>query len=207
MNIKKLRFLNFPLGKKIILFSLIALLFVIQSVNAGVTNPQPTELELTRGESGRFKFQIQTIASLSSVLCTYSLKGESPLIIEFDDDEVLVEANTKKYVYGTVTIPENITEQVSFDTLSLMVFEENFCVSCRNVKGIAGASVQINTCDLPISVRVVNVRARKNMYIPPKPLPAPKLPITSIIIISAIIVIITLLAIIIYRRRKSYYLK
>ncbi len=189
--------------KKIIFYGLVAL-FVVQFVSAGVTNPQPTELELMKTESGRFKFQIQTITNPSSILCTYSLEGDSPLIVEFDDDEVLVEANTKKYVYGTVTVPENIEQKISFDTQGYMVFEENFCVSCGSADGIAGASVQINTCDLPITVRVVSQRTRDNMYVPPKPLPAPELPVPGIIIVSLIIVVIAIIAsyVYVYRRRK-----
>ena len=133
-------------------------------------------------------------------MCTYSLKGESPLIIEFDDDEIFVAANTKKYVYGSVTVPKNITGPISFDTQGFMIFEENFCVSCKMVEGTGGASVQINTCDLPIRVKVVYERSKENMYIPSKPLPDPKLPP---IIGAIIIIIIIALAIIIYRKRKS----
>ena len=59
--------------RKRILVGLIAILFVIQVVSGGVSNPHPTQLELTGGESGRFKFQIQTIASPYDVLCSYSL--------------------------------------------------------------------------------------------------------------------------------------
>lgn len=197
--------------KKRILLSLIVLLYIIQIVHAGVTNPQPSELELMRGESGRFKFQIQTLTNPSGVLCTYSIVGEPALIITFDDDEKEVDANSKEYVYGTVTVPKNITEHLSSDSLSLLFFEENFCVSCRNLVGYGGASVQINTCDLPINVRVVKERTRENMYIlplPPPPMPAPKFPLTNLILISVVIIIaISLLVVIIYRRRKSYHFK
>ena len=101
---------------------ILSILIISQIAYAGVTNPLPTELNLFKGESGRFKFQIQTVASNQEIKCDYSLAGESLLIVEFDPASITVPAGTVRDVYGTVTVPE----ELDFGT-----YEENFCISCR----------------------------------------------------------------------------
>lgn len=173
--------------KRIIIW-ILSLLIIAQIAYAGVTNPLPTELNLLQGESGRFKFQIQTIASNQEIECISSLAGESPLIIEFDPAEIIVPAGTVREVRGTVTVPQNL----EFGT-----YEEEFCISCSPTQGTAGAAVKIDTCDLPIKVNVVQERTRENMFIPPKPFPL----IWKVIIISAVLIIIALIWLYLWERK------
>ena len=169
---------------------LLSILIVAQIVYAGVTNPLPTELNLFKGESGRFKFQIQTVASNKELECSYALAEESPLIVEFDPATIVVPAGTVRDVYGTVTVPGDL----DFGT-----YEENFCISCKPTAGQAGTAVQIDTCDLPIKVNVVSERARDNMYVPPKETPFPW---QIIVIASVILVIIALSVIYVWGKRR-----
>ena len=131
-------------------------------VLAGVTNPLPTELNLLKGESGRFKFQVQTITSDQEVECTSSLPEESIFTIDFDPPTITVPARSVQDIYGTVNVPKDI----EFGT-----YEETFCLSCKPTQSPEGAAVLIETCNLPIKVNVVSERTRDNMYIPPKPFP------------------------------------
>ncbi|MFH1641955.1 MAG: hypothetical protein ABIC04_03575 [Nanoarchaeota archaeon] len=189
---------------KLLMLIIMVLLLLVQFVSAGVTDPQPKELELLKGESGRFKFQIQTIANPQDIICSYSIKDESPLIVEFDDDEILVPANSKKYVYGTVTVPEGISQGITFNADNTIVFEENFCVACRNARETAGTSVQINTCDLPITVSVVHERTKQNMYVPPKPEPVSTIPVSLVIsVLAAIIIIVLIYEFHIHKKKKK----
>jgi hypothetical protein len=175
--------------KKTIIW-ILSLMILAQIVFAGVTNPLPTELNLMKGESGRFKFQIQTIASNQEVQCVSSLAEESPLLIEFDPDEIIVPASTVREVRGTVTVPD----EIEFGT-----FQEEFCISCRPTEGAPGSSVSVDTCGLPLKVNVVQERTRDNMYIPPKP----GLSFTAITIIVLIIIIAGVLIAVILRRMRK----
>ncbi len=160
--------------KKIIYAVLIIILS--QIVFAGVTNPLPAELNLLPGESGRFKFQIQTVTSDYNLSCDYSLEEKSPLNIEFDSDEIVVPAGTIEDIYGTVDVP---------DELDYGTYEASFCISCEPTSKKAGASVKIDTCDLPIKVNVVSGREKENMYVPPKPVNR-----TFIIVITILVFLI-----------------
>ena len=170
---------------------MLGMLIISQIAYAGVTNPLPTELNLFKGESGRFKFQIQTVASNREVECNYRLAEDSPLIVEFDPAEITVPAGTVREVRGTVTVPE----EVGFGT-----YEEKFCISCRPTAGQTGTSVAIDTCDLPIKVNVVSERTKDNMYIPPKPSPFPWQTLVMISLVLA--VVIALIAVYAFGKRR-----
>ena len=45
-----------------------------------------------RGESANFVFEIQAVTSTERTECTYSLTNMDPLIVEFKDDMVRIEA-------------------------------------------------------------------------------------------------------------------
>jgi len=147
---------------KKILICTIMVLILSSIVFAGVTNPLPTELNLLKGESGRFKFQVQTITSDQEVECTSSLSEESIFTIDFDPSTITVPAGTVRDIYGTINVPKN---------LEYGTYEETFCLSCKPTQSSEGAAVLIETCNLPIKVNVVSERTRDNMYIPPKPFP------------------------------------
>ena len=115
--------------KKAILW-ILGILIISQLAYAGITNPLPTELNLYKGESGRFKFQVQTVASNQELECTPSLEGDSPLEIEFDEEVVIAPAGSVRDVYATVSVPND----VGFGT-----YEENFCLACKPTEGAAGA--------------------------------------------------------------------
>ncbi|MBW2980808.1 hypothetical protein KY360_05320 [Candidatus Woesearchaeota archaeon] len=176
--------------RKIILLML-GMLIISQIAYAGVTNPLPTELNLFKGESGRFKFQIQTVASNREVECNYRLAKESPLVVEFDPAGITVPAGTVREVRGTVSVPE----EVDFGT-----YEEKFCISCRPTAGQTGTSVAIDTCDLPIKVNVVSERARDNMFVAPKPSVFPWQAAVMVLLVLA--VIIALVVVYVFGKRR-----
>ena len=168
--------------KKAILW-ILGILIISQIAYAGVTNPLPTELNLYRGETGRFKFQIQTVASNQEIECNYYLSEESPLLVTFDPATIIVPAGTVRDVYGSVEVAGD---------LDLGTYEENFCISCKPTQGAAGTSVQIETCDLPIKVNVVAERARDNMYVPPRPFPLIGKVLIGIGVLIAVILVLYL---------------
>ena len=177
--------------RKVILLPIFFIL-IAQLIGAGVTHPQPTELELLRGQSGRFKFQIQTIAEPYAVECTYSIEdAETSLIVEFDTPTTFVEGGTKKNVYGTVTAPIDA---------DYGVYEESFCVQCDRIylEKPAGTTVQIKTCDLPITVDVVPVRTRANMFIPEEP---KGIKIVQIVLIAGIAAILLIIIWLLYKKQ------
>ncbi len=145
------------------IFSIIVgIILLSQLAYAGVTNPLPSEMQLLEGESGRFKFQIQAITSEQDLICEPSLAEETSLDIDFDQKIITVSAGSIKEAYGTVTAPDKIG-----------TYTESFCISCEPVSDIAGTSVQMDTCDLPITVDVVGEKTKENMTVEPeKPLPS-----------------------------------
>ncbi|MBW2965822.1 hypothetical protein KY342_01820 [Candidatus Woesearchaeota archaeon] len=168
---------------------ILGILIIMQIAYAGVTNPLPTELNLYKGETGRFKFQIQTVASNQEIECVYRLAEESPLSVSFDPATIVVPAGTVRDVYGSVTAPRDL----DFGT-----YEEEFCISCKPTQGTAGTSVQIETCDLPIKVNVVEERTRDNMYIPPRPFPF----IGKVLIGAGILVLLLIIIYLVIRMIK-----
>lgn len=167
-------------------FFLIIGVFLIDTAFAGVTNPLPTEIELLKGESARFKFQIQAVAHPYAVRCTYSLEEEPIFRVSFDSAETIVEGGKTKDVYGTVTAPRK---------LDYGGYSATFCVSCKDIQTPPqpGANVEILTCGLPININVVKERTRENMFVPPKPREPLFMPF-----VGAVIIIIILLMIILY---------
>ncbi|MEA3430531.1 MAG: hypothetical protein U9R08_04625 [Nanoarchaeota archaeon] len=142
--------------KKLIAILLFTL-FLVPIVYAGVTNPLPPELELLKSESGRFKFQIQNLNKPQAIECIYELQGESDLNIDFDDDIMFVDANSKAEFYGTVKAPK-----------ILGFYTQEFCIRCSPASEQSGATVKIDSCGLPVNVNVVQQRLTNNMTIPDK---------------------------------------
>jgi hypothetical protein len=172
----------------------IFLLLIMQLVSAGVSHPLPTQLQLLKGESGRFEFQIQNLGKPDTAICTASLEDESLLIVEFDEEEMVVAGDSLKTFYGTVTVPKDYSpSSVGFDPSS-EVYEQTFCVQCTPESTAPGASVNIRSCDLPINVKIVEVRTKENMYVSPKPKPSYPigLIIGAVILVLIIIVMVTL---------------
>lgn len=177
---------------KLLLFPVIFII-LLQTAFAGVTNPLPAEIELLKGESGRFKFQIQAIAHEETVECSYSMENpESSLKVSFDEPSTIVQAGTVRDVYGTVKAPRS---------LDFGEYTEYFCVNCRAISPPPpGAQVQINVCSLPINVNVVKERTKDNMYIPEKPLPALFYPMITAL--AVILILIAIIVILLLKKRK-----
>lgn len=146
-------------------YKLIPILFVLLSFQTalalGVTRPVPHDMELMRGESADFSFQIQAITSTSDIQCVYHLSDMDPLEIKFDSDEAIVKAGSKKIVYGTVTVPEN----TPFKTYST-----ELTVSCGAVQEGDGSGSQVKSTigGSPFSVNVVEFREKEIKEIRPE---------------------------------------
>ncbi len=158
----------------------------------GFSNPSPTSLQLLKGEEGRFVFQIQSVANPQDLICNYGVKGETPLIVEFDDDETFVGAGGVKDILGTITAPKDI---------EYGIYNVKFCVNCGNAVAVSegASSVKTSACDLPIDVEIVEVRTRGNIPLPPKPA---KVPYLLLILIVIILIAIGVIIYYMYKRRK-----
>lgn len=178
----------------------IFLLAFIQSVSAGVSHPLPSKFELMKGESGRFKFQIQNLGRSDSVVCTATLEDESLLIVEFDDEEMVLEGDSRRYFFGTVSVPEDYSpESVSFNAES-EDYTQNFCIQCNPESTAAGASIQIRSCNLPINVVIVEARTRENMLVSPKP--RPEIP-AGLYIGAALLVVIIFVGLMLKKKKQT----
>ncbi len=161
---------------------LIPVLFVLLSFQTalalGVTRPVPHDMELMRGESADFSFQIQAITSTEDISCVYSLGGMEPLEIKFDSDEKTVGAGSKEKVYGTVTVPEGTPFGTYSSTLS---------VSCGGTEGGEGGSqVRSTIGGSPFSVEVVEFREKEIREVRPEQ----EIPLEIIILIIIVIILI-----------------
>jgi len=182
--------------KKIILLGIFTIL-IIQLVSAGVTTPLPSNMELLKGEDGRFKFEIQGVNQESNLICDYSFESEPLFEVEFDEDSVVVEAGEILEVYGTVKVPKD---------LDYGSYTAEFCVICNKESTEAGASVNINTCGLPLNVNVVDERTRENLYVPDK-VKNYKLVLLIVVIVSIIILALVITALLKKKTTKRKYKK
>ena len=171
-----------------LVFMIMVSLSLVKAI--GVTRPVPQDLELMRGESANFVFEIQAVTSTERTECTYSLTNMDPLIVEFKDDVVRIEAGEIEEVYGTVTVPEG----TPFKTYS-----SELSVSCGGVTEgeETGSSVKTTIGSSPFSVRVVEFREKdiKNVGEPEEGLPW-----EIIIIVGSLIIISVFLY---YKKKKK----
>ena len=131
---------------------------------------------------------MQALTNANNIVCSYSFKKEPVFDVDFDDEETLVEAGTRKDIYGTVVASKN---------LELGKYSSEFCVSCSPESSLSGASVKIDTCGLELKVTVVDERSRDNLYVPEK-----KFELT-IVHIAAIVILILIIFYIIKRKTKK----
>ena len=139
------------------IYKVAPVLFVLLSsqmvLGLGVTQPVPLDLELMRGESADFRFQIQATTSASDVVCDYSMKGMEGLGIEFDQSEVTIPAGSKEEVYGTVSVPANAEYGEYSGKLS---------VSCGQSTAEGGGSrIKTTISGSPFEVTVVSERGEE----------------------------------------------
>ncbi|MBS3149345.1 hypothetical protein J4455_01455 [Candidatus Woesearchaeota archaeon] len=168
----------------------IAIILVLMNfVVAGVVFPIP-DLELKPGESGRFQFLITGSPPLK---CTVNPDHKTPLNVEFDNMEVIIESQSQPY-FGTITAPK--------DT-KYGKYTETFCVSCEALGEGGGSSLRQSFCDVPINVEVVGERTKENIQFPEKP----KEKIDAIAIIGLIVLIILIIVLILFGIKKPRNIK
>jgi hypothetical protein len=170
-------------------------LLSFQSVWAlGVTRPVPYDVQLMKGETAGFTFEIQAMTSGEKQLCSYGISGLEPLQITFEEKEATVDAGSIKNVYGTVTVPNNAEIKTYAGTLS---------VSCgAYTEGqVSGSIVKTTVGGSPFNVKVVDVRSQDIRNIAP---PAGAgYDYSTIIIIVAIIIIVIVVTGVYYKTKSS----
>lgn len=178
--------------KNITIYLLITILLITNVFATGVSEPFPSNLELLPGESGKFVFQIQSVADPKELSCSVSFQEVDSLDIVFEETSFIVNAGDVRDVLATVTAPRE---------LPYGKYKGSFCISCSNVNvNTGGASpVTFNTCGLDFSVDVVSIRTRNNVDFPEKRV---KKPIYLIVLIIAIILMIIVLTYYLIKRRK-----
>lgn len=171
---------------RIILLALLGILLASSFVYSyGVTRPLPYELELLRGEEGRFKFQVQIVPSESTMECSYHIVEGFPFQVDFLQETVTVSPGQRTEVVAIVTVPRNY----EFGSYS-----GDVCVTCLAIGDQAGTVVKQDVCSVLPKVNVVQTRTRDNMLIPveesPLSINTTMLIIGSIIVIAGIIIVI-----------------
>lgn len=178
--------------KKRVIGIILSLLIFLPIVYAGVSSPLPSNIELLPSESVRFKYQVQALRTETRLLCVPALEEEPEFDVEFDTEDVVVEAGTRKNFYGTVTAPKD---------LAYGDYSTTFCVRCRPEDKEAGATVQINTCGLPIRLSVVETRTRDNLFVPEKPAEFPW--VYFIVGAAIVVVLIIVITYIVVKKKKN----
>lgn len=171
------------MNKTMIYFVMV--LVVINFVNAGVVFPIP-DLELRPRDSGRFQFLITGSPPLK---CSVSVDHKTPLIVEFDNSEVIIESQSQPY-YGSVKVPED---------MAFGKYKETFCVSCEPLGEGGGSALRQSVCDVPINVEVVGERTRDNIQFPEKP----KEKIDFVAIVGLIVLIILVIILILFGLKRE----
>lgn len=165
----------------ILLVITLGILFNAQLAQSlGVTRPVPYDIELMRGESAGFTFQIQAVTSTERLLCSYSISGLESLEIDFEEEEAVVDAGSIKNVYGTITVPEGF---------EIKTYNGRLSVSCGaySPEDVSGSAVRTTIGGSAFNIKVVEVRDSDIRKIEP---PAKPVDYTTIIIALAIIIII-----------------
>jgi len=163
----------------------LVILLSVQIVRSmGLSEPIPHDLKLLRGDSAEFYFQISAVTTASKQLCSYSINGMDPLVINFDEEqEVTIDAGSTKNVYGTISVPEDAPIQG---------YNGNVNVNCRPfTPETSGSGVQKSYSVSWVVSVVEKEEERLAREIPAKktPMPAFGIPLSIIIIIIIILVI------------------
>lgn len=180
--------------KKYFIINIIILFIIILPIiyaSWGVS--YPNKLELTRGESGRFKFGIDANQHEENMECTYNIPSTNLIIIS-DQEKINVNAKSITQVAGTINVPQDIKDGT---------YTEKFCVSCNDIiPKEPGTSVKANYCDIPLIVNVVSERTIQNPYVPLKE-EVKKIGIESSTILLIGVLIAALLVLIYYIRKLN----
>jgi len=136
-------------------------------------------MQLLRGETSLFEFQIQAVTATNDIICTYSFDDISPIIVTFDSDETTVKAGEVAIVYGEIEVPENAT----FGT-----YIGELVVSCGpKTESDSGSSVKTTIGGSRLSVSVVQFREGEK-----KSAEIPSLSISTELILLILVIIIIL---------------
>lgn len=187
--------MNLKNGTLAVLTLAIALMFTVQPANSlGVTRPVPYDIELMRGESAGFVFEIQAVTSMESQSCTFGIGGLEGLDLEFEEEEVTVDAGSIANVYGTVSAPSSAEIKMYSGTLT---------VSCGSAEAeeVGGSVVKTTVGGSQFNVNVVEFRESDIRNVSPPPEQAPDY--TIIIILFAIILIIVVAGVYYYFENKK----
>jgi len=160
----------------------------------GVTRPVPYDVQLMKGETAGFVFEIQAVTSSEKQLCTYGISGLEPLQVAFEESEATVDAGSIKNVYGTVTVPSNA---------EIKTYAGRLSVSCgAYTEGqVSGSVVKTTVGGSAFNVKVVEVRSKDIRDVGP---PAEAgFDYSTIIIIVAIIIIVIVVTSVYYKTRFS----
>ena len=170
---------------KFVLMLFLTLLISIQTVWAlGLTGIIPMDLKLVRGDSARFYFQIQAVMESNKQSCTYSVSGLDPLVITFDQKEVMVNSGEIKDIYGTISVPNNAP---------IKSYSGDLTVSCApHIEGEASGSVIHKTLIVPFTASVVETTGERAVREIPekKKTTIPSLTVYTIIILIILIVVV-----------------
>ena len=173
--------------EKLALIAILSLLLSIQTaMSISVTRPLPIDLKILRGDTERITFEIQALTSQEKLSCAYSVGGLDPLVISFDEKEVVVDAGGIKDVYGSVSVPVDAPIKVYDGSLTLT------CSPYTENKDYSG-SIMHQAITVRFPIEVVLTKEEKSVNpIPPEIKVKPK----ASPIILVLIIIILILAII-----------
>jgi hypothetical protein len=163
---------------------LILVLFTFQAVKSlGVTQPILERMTMLTGESSRFYFEIQAVGSSTKQSCVWSLTGLEPLIVNFDETKVIVDADQISKVYGTVTVPSDAPQKTYSGWLT---------VTCEPYTKVGGGSTVQRTANVPFVVTIAGfIEKRTEQKLPTEEEQKPTihlLPILAIIILVILVV-------------------
>jgi hypothetical protein len=150
----------------------------------GITYPHPQDIELQKGESSSFVFQIQ--AQDFAIRCIPTIEESQGLEITLEK-EYIVSANERLNVKGTVKLPSD---------MSLGDYKATFCIECSPSELSGGSTVKTRTCSLPVTVAGVDKRTRKNAFDVEK-----AMTLLWVILVIAILILILLIWYLIKKRR------
>ncbi len=187
-----------------IFIGIMVLVILIPIVSAGVTMPYPSSLKLEKGESGLFKFQVQS-NDPGDLECNYDISEGFPLEIKFTGGpQTSVDGGKSgnvsiKVVEGVITAPEDIaygSYTADFCATCRSVDESSVCINCVKPDDKSGASINTRYCGLSITAEVVEDRTQANMF------EMPKEPLISLNMVIGLLVILIVLGLIIYNVRR-----
>jgi len=169
--------------RKLTFIIFLTTLLSVQIVSSlGLTRPT-SGISLLRGDSTTFSFQIQAVTSTNDQSCSYSVTGMDPLVISFDENEVIVKAGEVENIYGTVSVPEDA---------EMKKYTGEIVVRCKPQIGEVSGSVIQRTMISDFAVGVVETEEEREIRrVPEERMPSAirNLPIIIVIIILIILVI------------------